>query len=1058
MPFTGGELRNLNNIIKKRHLDLSEIDAKTFSVEDVVDYFTATTIEGVLAEIYANLSAIGIWDLTSAEVNQLKNIDITTISVAQWEFLGSLNQGLATTDSPTFNVLTLSTPLSNINIADNITLTNITQITNRSHINLTDIGIKTHVEIDTHLGSSGIDHSDVVLNNTHRSSDGSNHTYINQDLQSSATPSFIGVNLSTTRTNATATVRYDQMMSLLNGLDWQKSVLDITTNALAVEILDNRYIASETSGTWTIHYIYEWDGSVWDEIIPNEGYTCWIEDADTNYTFNGTIWVEFGSTISHNNTTGLNGGESGFYGHLTSTQLTNILLKTDSVTDLLDVTGAGSGIIISDAERTNLGNAVTHYGTVIGNPHAVKSTEIDVDILGSPTYSKLQNYIDITQSSGRVSGGVLSDGGSGTINISAGEGFIKTTDSDIGNTLFFGWALKNALALTDLKTNYIYVDYNSGTPQILATIDYSVIEMNRQFPIGMVYRNGNYVWCFTNGMNVVNYLRKTHERLLARNIFERMSGGEISEYGTRNIQSTAGVFYRGDSRVVTESKLSTIDYFTYVYYNGINWQWVNDVTQIDNLQYNDTSTGSLVTLSNNKYGVHWICIDFLSNLYVIYGQGDYTLTEAQNVSVPSTMPVIATEFGIIAAKIIIEKSATSFTEIISAYLTYISSASPSVHNDLAGLQGGVAGEYQHFTTTEHTELTEWLDNIVLGADGKITFMDGSFIDINGLTIASTKNLIFTNGGSVNIINTTFVDNDTSLMTSQAIKEKVESYGYSTTVGTVTNVTGTAPVVSSGGATPNISMVVATAIADGYLDKDDWTIFNSKQGALTFGIADTNKVQIDGNDIANGEYARFTATGLESRTIGEIKADLVLVKADVGLGNVDNIADASQVSVGALVSGSLTAGFTAVVDAQISSASTWNAKVSNPMTANLDGGGYNLSNLGNIILASGKGITIYMSHSLGVGKCVYITGTTVTVCNNTSSTSITHPAIGITTANNYICVSGVVGSLSLTAGLTYYTGTSGGLVTTITQAYVQRVGVAISTTQLLVMPSLDVITT
>jgi hypothetical protein len=48
-----------------------------------------------------------------------------------------------------------------------------------------------------------------------------------------------------------------------------------------------------------------------------------------------------------------------------------------------------------------------------------------------------------------------------------------------------------------------------------------------------------------------------------------------------------------------------------------------------------------------------------------------------------------------------------------------------------------------------------------------------------------------------------------------------------TTGTVTSVTGTAPVVSSGGATPAISMAAATGSVDGYLTSTDWTTFNNK---------------------------------------------------------------------------------------------------------------------------------------------------------------------------------------------------------------------------------------
>jgi hypothetical protein len=54
-----------------------------------------------------------------------------------------------------------------------------------------------------------------------------------------------------------------------------------------------------------------------------------------------------------------------------------------------------------------------------------------------------------------------------------------------------------------------------------------------------------------------------------------------------------------------------------------------------------------------------------------------------------------------------------------------------------------------------------------------------------------------------------------------------------TTGTVTSVTGTAPVVSSGGATPAISMAAATSAVDGYLTSTDWTTFNSKgSGSVT----------------------------------------------------------------------------------------------------------------------------------------------------------------------------------------------------------------------------------
>ncbi len=54
-----------------------------------------------------------------------------------------------------------------------------------------------------------------------------------------------------------------------------------------------------------------------------------------------------------------------------------------------------------------------------------------------------------------------------------------------------------------------------------------------------------------------------------------------------------------------------------------------------------------------------------------------------------------------------------------------------------------------------------------------------------------------------------------------------------TAGSVTDVTATAPVVSSGGSTPNISMAAASASTNGYLASTDWNTFNNKQPAGSY---------------------------------------------------------------------------------------------------------------------------------------------------------------------------------------------------------------------------------
>jgi hypothetical protein len=52
-----------------------------------------------------------------------------------------------------------------------------------------------------------------------------------------------------------------------------------------------------------------------------------------------------------------------------------------------------------------------------------------------------------------------------------------------------------------------------------------------------------------------------------------------------------------------------------------------------------------------------------------------------------------------------------------------------------------------------------------------------------------------------------------------------------------------------------------------------TQLNAKQATLTFGIANTNKVQIDAADVALNDYAKFTANGLLGRSYSEVLSDI-----------------------------------------------------------------------------------------------------------------------------------------------------------------------------------------
>ena len=71
-----------------------------------------------------------------------------------------------------------------------------------------------------------------------------------------------------------------------------------------------------------------------------------------------------------------------------------------------------------------------------------------------------------------------------------------------------------------------------------------------------------------------------------------------------------------------------------------------------------------------------------------------------------------------------------------------------------------------------------------------------------------------------------------------------SLGGSISVGTVTSVTGTSPISSSGGATPDISISAAGVSTSGYLSATDWNTFNNKGDGAVVSITGTaNEIDV-----------------------------------------------------------------------------------------------------------------------------------------------------------------------------------------------------------------------
>ncbi|GAJ02453.1 unnamed protein product, partial [marine sediment metagenome] len=100
----------------------------------------------------------------------------------------------------------------------------------------------------------------------------------------------------------------DHVDSVVQGLDWQKSVLDELADPPGTPTTGDRYLVIATAtGDWAGHEkdIAEWNGISWDFTTPNKGFAVWIEDVGRQKSYNGIEWVFFGTTVDHGNLLGL---------------------------------------------------------------------------------------------------------------------------------------------------------------------------------------------------------------------------------------------------------------------------------------------------------------------------------------------------------------------------------------------------------------------------------------------------------------------------------------------------------------------------------------------------------------------------------------------------------------------------------------------------------------------------------------------------------------------------------------------------------------------------------
>ena len=176
--------------------------------------------------------------------------------------------------------------------------------------------------------------------------------------------------------------------------------------------------------------------------------------------------------------------------------------------------------------------------------------------------------------------------------------------------------------------------------------------------------------------------------------------------------------------------------------------------------------------------------------------------------------------------------------------------------DLNAVQDGVNVDL-NLTSTSGTD--DSLVQLSAGSNITLTRNSATEVRIDAVGGGEEYDLNATQDGDnvdLNLTSTSGTDNSTVQLTAGSnitlTRDSATEITIQGKAGTVTDVTGTTPVVSSGGTTPAISMPAATTAVNGYLKSTDWNTFDDKIGG---GITSTQ--------VAYGDTTADTITGTNS---------------------------------------------------------------------------------------------------------------------------------------------------------------------------------------------------
>lgn len=356
-------------------------------------------------------------------------------------------------------------------------------------------------------------------------------------------------------------------------------------------------------------------------------------------------------------------------------------------------------------------------------PDCTTIQTIQSDISAIEAVNQTQDdLMDIVWSAGAISGFTLTDNGDGSANLSSGVAYLRTSASETAPIEKFNIGVTLNIALTDGALNYVFLDYNAGSPVVDVSTNVADFNCLNKCILWLVTRVGTTLYYQSQIAQNVDSNRKLRRRFIESELIFRAQGIILSATLLK-VEVTAGIVFFGlYEHPVSSINTGVSDSFTYVYDNMGTWTRVAAQTDIDNAQYSNGA--GLLILTNNKWKVDWLYVipDSPDAWFLVYGEGQYNNYQEAKLATPPALPPELASMGMLVGRYIIQKSAaTPYSE--SAFnVTFHGSEVPAL-SDLTDANITTPSIGAALTW----DGTDWVDDST--AEWTIDFMDEQTIDI-----------------------------------------------------------------------------------------------------------------------------------------------------------------------------------------------------------------------------------------------------------------------------------------------------------------------------------------